>query len=47
VRPETAATAARPPEQYLRRIVVKDGPAVHVIPVEKLDFVEAQDDYMA
>jgi two-component system LytT family response regulator len=31
----------------LLRIVVKDGPAVHVIPVEKLDYVEAQDDYVA
>ena len=45
--PVELAAAARPPEQYLQRIVVKDGPAVHVIPVEKLDFVEAQDDYVA
>jgi two-component system LytT family response regulator len=45
--PNELAAAARPPEQYLQRIVVKDGPAVHVIPVEKLDFVEAQDDYVA
>jgi two-component system LytT family response regulator len=45
--PAELAAAARPPEQYLQRIVVKDGPAVHVIPVEKLDYVEAQDDYVA
>ncbi|MGA2742385.1 MAG: protein kinase [Bryobacteraceae bacterium] len=45
--PVELAAAARPPEQYLQRIVVKDGPAVHVIPVEKLDYVEAQDDYVA
>jgi two-component system LytT family response regulator len=45
--PVELAAAARPPEQYLLRIVVKDGPAVHVIPVEKLDYVEAQDDYVA
>src|ERR1700722_19186060 len=45
--PTELAAAARPPEQYLQRIVVKDGPAVHVIPVEKLDYVEAQDDYVA
>jgi len=46
--PVELAAAARPPEQqYWERIVVKDGPAVHVIPVEKLDYVEAQDDYVA
>jgi two-component system LytT family response regulator len=45
--PVELAAAARPPEQYLQRIVVKDGPWVHVIPVEKLDYVEAQDDYVA
>jgi two-component system LytT family response regulator len=27
--------------------VVKDGARVHVIPLEKLDYVEAQDDYVA
>ena len=29
------------------RIVVKDGAKVHVIPIAKLDYVEAQDDYVA
>ena len=29
------------------RIVVKDGTRVHVIPIGKLDYVEAQDDYVA
>jgi two-component system LytT family response regulator len=29
------------------RIVVKDGARVHVIPIGKLDYVEAQDDYVA
>ena len=41
------AAAARAPSQYLERIVVKDGVNVHIIPVEKLDHVEAQDDYVA
>lgn len=41
------APAARPPEQQPQRIVVKDGPRVHVIPIDKLDYVEAQDDYVA
>ena len=39
--------AARPPDQYAQRIVVKDGSRVHVIPVERLDYAEAQDDYVS
>jgi len=39
--------AARAPGEYIERIVVKDGPRVHVIPTGKLDYVEAQDDYVA
>ena len=39
--------AARPPGQALERMVVKDGSKVHIIPVHKLDYVEAQDDYVA
>lgn len=41
------AAEARPPAQYLERIVVKDGTRVHIIPVAKLDYAEAQDDYVA
>ena len=41
------AAAARPPKQYLERIVVKDGTRVTLIPVAKLDYAEAQDDYVA
>jgi two-component system LytT family response regulator len=40
------AVAARPPGTRLTRIVVRDGASVHVIPVAKLDLVEAQDDYV-
>jgi len=40
------ARAARPPEQHSERIVVKDGARVHIIPVDKLDYAEAQDDYV-
>ena len=39
--------AVRPPEQRPERVVVKDGTRVHVIPLEKLDYVKAQDDYVA
>ncbi|MGB2624642.1 MAG: response regulator [Candidatus Acidiferrum sp.] len=44
--PELAA-AARPPKQFLDRIVVRDGTRVTLIPVGKLDYAEAQDDYVA
>lgn len=40
-----AATARAP--GYLERIVVKDGARVHIIPVARLDFAEAQDDYIS
>jgi len=40
-------SAARAPGQYIERIVVKDGARVHVIPVQQLDFAEAQDDYVS
>ncbi|MBV9765624.1 MAG: response regulator [Acidobacteriaceae bacterium] len=39
--------AAQPPGQYARRIVVKDGTRVHIIPAGQLDYAEAQDDYVA
>jgi two-component system, LytTR family, response regulator len=41
------AAAARPPKQFLERIVVRDGTRVTLIPVGKLDYAEAQDDYVA
>ena len=37
----------RPAALRPERIVVRDGTRVHVIPLEKLDYVEAQDDYVA
>ena len=40
------AAAAREPGQYAERIVVKDGSRVQIIPVSKLDYAEAQDDYV-
>lgn len=41
------SAAARPPQQFLERIVVRDGTRVTLIPTAKLDYVEAQDDYIA
>lgn len=45
--PAELAAAARPPSQYLDRIPVRDGTRVSIIPVAKLDYAEAQDDYVA
>jgi two-component system, LytTR family, response regulator len=41
------AASARAPGQFVERILVKDGARVHVIPVQRLDWIEAQDDYAA
>jgi len=38
--------AARPEGRPLHRVVVRDGSRVHVVPVDRLDYVEAQDDYV-
>jgi two-component system, LytTR family, response regulator len=43
----TEIVADRPAAERPQRIVVKDGTKVHVIPLDKLDYVEAQDDYVA
>ena len=45
--PREVVSAARPAGERPHRIVVKDGACVHVIPIAKLDYVEAQDDYSA
>lgn len=41
------AASARPASHYLDRIPVRDGSRVSIIPVAKLDYAEAQDDYVA
>ena len=41
------AREARAPGERPQRLVVRDGTRVHVIPLEKLDYAEAQDDYVA
>ena len=48
-RPTGAAlkASARPPGAFLERVVIRDGPQVHVVAVGKIDYVEAQDDYVA
>lgn len=45
--PAELSAAARPVGQFVERLVVKDGTRVTLIPVTKLDYAEAQDDYVA
>jgi two-component system LytT family response regulator len=47
VTPTTLRQSARKPGAPLDRIIVRDGADVHVVPVAKVDHVEAQDDYVA
>ena len=45
--PVDLKAAARTAGEFAERIVVRDGTRVHIIPTAKLDYVEAQDDYVA
>jgi two-component system, LytTR family, response regulator len=45
--PGDLARSARPPARFAERVVVKDGTRVTILPVAKLDYAEAQDDYVA
>ncbi len=47
VSPPALRAAARPGGGPLERVVIRDGAHVHVLPVEKIDYAEAQDDYVA
>jgi two-component system LytT family response regulator len=41
------AAAAQPDRGFALRVLVRDGARVHIIPVAKIDFVQAQDDYVS
>jgi two-component system, LytTR family, response regulator len=45
--PPGLAAAARRPGAWLARVVIRDGPRVDVVPIDGIDFIEAQDDYVA
>jgi len=45
--PRELSSLARPAGQPLERVVIRDGAQVHVLPVDEIDFIEAQDDYLA
>ena len=38
---------AKPKSGPAERVLIRDGANVHVLPVDKIDYVEAQDDYVA
>jgi two-component system LytT family response regulator len=40
------AAAGQSAQEPARRILVRDGSRVHVLPVEKIDYAQAQDDYV-
>jgi two-component system LytT family response regulator len=44
---EDLVREAKPKGGPAERVLIRDGANVHVIPVDKIDYVEAQDDYVA
>jgi two-component system LytT family response regulator len=46
ITPQQLRVEAKPPAGPLERVLIRDGSKVHVIPVDDLDFVQAQDDYV-
>jgi two-component system LytT family response regulator len=46
VSPAALRASARPAGAPLERVVIRDGVNVHVVSVDKIDYVEAQDDYV-
>jgi two-component system LytT family response regulator len=46
-KPAALAAAAQPPGRFLARVLFREEGRIHVLPVEKIDFVEAQDDYLS
>jgi two-component system LytT family response regulator len=43
---EALVAAGRPRRGPVERVLIRNGSQVHVLPVEKIDYVEAQDDYV-
>jgi two-component system LytT family response regulator len=44
--PAVLKASARAPGSPLERVVIRDGAQVHVVAADKIDYVEAQDDYV-
>ena len=45
--PLAVAADARPPGRPLERVLIRDDGQVHVLQVGKIDYIEAQDDYLS
>jgi two-component system LytT family response regulator len=45
--PADLAAAARPPGRPLERVLIREEGRVVVVPIDRVDFVEAQDDYLS
>jgi two-component system LytT family response regulator len=43
---EALVEAGRSRQTPIERVLIRDGSQVHVLPVERIDYVEAQDDYV-
>jgi two-component system, LytTR family, response regulator len=41
------AAAAQPPDKKLERILIREEARVHVLPIDTIDYIEAQDDYLS
>jgi two-component system LytT family response regulator len=41
------AAAARPPGRGIERVLIREEGRIHVLPLERIDYVEAQDDYLS
>lgn len=46
VSPQTLAATARPPGRMLERIVIRNEGQVQVLPIDTIDYIQAQDDYL-
>jgi two-component system LytT family response regulator len=44
---EQLSVSARPPGKRLERILIRHDGRVHVLPLERIDYIEAQDDYLS
>ena len=44
---EALVSEARPRQTPVERVLIRNGAQVHVLPVDTIDYVEAQDDYVA
>ncbi len=45
--PERLAPRLRDPRSAITRVLIRDGANVHIVPLAKIDYVEAQDDYVS